>query len=237
MELKKYRFEQAGSHDFEQLQRLRHSTSKAVVSLKSLRQQRLALGDQIGSLERQWAGFRESTIREQRQHAMSKTFADYKDEYRAYARGKAKGETIETLETLTGVIYHNAIIREVTAIGIQIRHDEIEEMNARKDENKGVLGGSGSKLQTGSIALRELSAQLETQHQRQAALEKSRIQAPDLDPKMQDRFQWSDEGRRSRLKEELEHLIGKPDKDDPAIVEDGAAVAPDDPLLRPLEPD
>lgn len=31
----------------------------------------------------------------------------------------------------------------------------------------------------------------------------ARIQAPDLDPKWQDRFQWSDEERRNRLKEEL----------------------------------
>ncbi len=48
--------------------------------------------------------------------------ADYKDEYRAYARGKAKGETIAKLETLTGVVYNDVTIREVTPIGIQIRH-------------------------------------------------------------------------------------------------------------------
>jgi chromosome segregation ATPase len=48
--------------------------------------------------------------------------ADYKNEYRAYARSKAKGETIAKLETLTGVVYNDVIIREVTAIGIQIRH-------------------------------------------------------------------------------------------------------------------
>ena len=48
--------------------------------------------------------------------------ATYKDEYRAYARGKAKGNTLEKLETVTGVTYNNVTIREVTAIGIQIRH-------------------------------------------------------------------------------------------------------------------
>ncbi len=48
--------------------------------------------------------------------------ADYKDQYRAYARGKAKGEAIAKLETLTGVVYNEVTIREVTAIGIQIRH-------------------------------------------------------------------------------------------------------------------
>jgi len=46
----------------------------------------------------------------------------YKDEYRAYARGKAKGETMEKLETTTGEVYKDVNIREVTAIGIQIRH-------------------------------------------------------------------------------------------------------------------
>jgi mRNA-degrading endonuclease YafQ of YafQ-DinJ toxin-antitoxin module len=74
LELKKYRFEQAYSRDFEQLQKLRRSTSATFPLLISLRQQRLALGERIESLEGQWAGFRESTIREQRQHAMSKTF-------------------------------------------------------------------------------------------------------------------------------------------------------------------
>lgn len=51
-----------------------------------------------------------------------KALADYKDEYRAYARGKAKGETLDKLETLTGAVYNSVLIREVTAIGIQIRH-------------------------------------------------------------------------------------------------------------------
>ena len=40
---------------------------------------------------------------------------------------------------------------------------------------------------------------------------------------MQDRFQWSDEERRSRLKEELENLLGKSDKDDPGIIVDAVA--------------
>lgn len=56
--------------------------------------------------------------------AKKKDFEDYKDEYRAYVRGKAKGEEIGQLVTLTGAVYKNVAIREVTAIGIQIRHDE-----------------------------------------------------------------------------------------------------------------
>lgn len=38
----------------------------------------------------------------------------------------------------------------------------------------------------------------------------ARIQAPDLDSDWQDRFQWDDEERRARLKEESESLDGKP---------------------------
>jgi hypothetical protein len=51
-------------------------------------------------------------------------FEAYKDEFRAYVRGKAKGESIGVLETKTGAVYKNVNIREVTAVGIQIRHDE-----------------------------------------------------------------------------------------------------------------
>jgi len=54
----------------------------------------------------------------------TETFDLYKDEYRAFARGKAKGETMETLETRSGGVYKNVTIREVTAIGIQIRHGD-----------------------------------------------------------------------------------------------------------------
>lgn len=49
-------------------------------------------------------------------------FENYKDKYRAFARGKAKGETIERLECRNGTVYDNVTIREVTAIGIQIMH-------------------------------------------------------------------------------------------------------------------
>ena len=50
-------------------------------------------------------------------------FGAYKDEYRTYIRSKAKGESMDKLETLSGVIYTNVNIRQVTAIGIQIRHE------------------------------------------------------------------------------------------------------------------
>jgi hypothetical protein len=40
----------------------------------------------------------------------------------------------------------------------------------------------------------------------------ARIQAPDLDSRLQDRFQWKDEERRKVLEKERDHLEGKPGK-------------------------
>jgi len=51
-------------------------------------------------------------------------FEGYKDEYRVFARAKAKGEKMESLTTLSGAVYKDVNIREVTAIGMQIRHEE-----------------------------------------------------------------------------------------------------------------
>lgn len=48
----------------------------------------------------------------------------YKDRYRAYVRGRAKGESMDVLETPSGAVYRNVNVREVTAVGIQIRHDD-----------------------------------------------------------------------------------------------------------------
>jgi hypothetical protein len=48
----------------------------------------------------------------------------YKNQYRVHARGNAKGSEIAELKTLDGTLYKNVSIREVTAVGIQIRHDE-----------------------------------------------------------------------------------------------------------------
>lgn len=104
LELKKFRFEQAYSRDFEQLQALRHSSKQAVSALKSLRQQRLALGDEVGSLEGQWAEFRDSTIREQRQHAMAKTF--------------------EKFSSVTGRTFAAVTVAAIDDSGVTIRHTD-----------------------------------------------------------------------------------------------------------------
>jgi hypothetical protein len=52
----------------------------------------------------------------------NKDFEAYKDEFRAFIRGNAKGQTMERLETRRGDVYENVTIREVTPIGIQIMH-------------------------------------------------------------------------------------------------------------------
>jgi len=55
--------------------------------------------------------------------AKKAAFENYKEQYRAYVRGKAKGETMAQLETKSGAVYKNVFIREVTPIGMQVRHD------------------------------------------------------------------------------------------------------------------
>ena len=54
--------------------------------------------------------------------AANREFEDYKNQYRAHVRKKAEGETVARLVTLRGEAYENVIIREVTPVGIQIRH-------------------------------------------------------------------------------------------------------------------
>ena len=56
--------------------------------------------------------------------AKIKDLEEYKNRYRAFVRGNAKGQTLPTLQTVSGAVYKNVTIREVTAVGMQIRHDE-----------------------------------------------------------------------------------------------------------------
>jgi len=52
------------------------------------------------------------------------SFEFYKNSYRSYVRGNAKGASLVELKVKNGAIYKNVIIREVTAVGLQIVHDE-----------------------------------------------------------------------------------------------------------------
>jgi chromosome segregation ATPase len=83
-------------------------------------------------------------------------FANYRAKYRAHARTRAAGESLEKLTVRGGREYHQVVISQVTDVGLEIRHAD-------------------------GIA---------------------RIQAPDLDQTLQDRFQWNEEERRARLIEE-----------------------------------
>jgi hypothetical protein len=50
-------------------------------------------------------------------------FENYKDEYRGVVRTKAKGQTMERLETRKGTVYNNVTIRDVNPVGMQIMHE------------------------------------------------------------------------------------------------------------------
>ena len=91
---------------------------KKAKELSRLKRGSLALQERVVALERDIESGKAEAV------LSDKAFEDYKDQYRAYVRGKAKGETLDTLETGSGVIYKNVSIREVTAVGIQIRHDD-----------------------------------------------------------------------------------------------------------------
>lgn len=56
--------------------------------------------------------------------AKTAEFEAYKDQYRTFVRGRAKGQTMERLVTRKGEVYQNVSLREVTAIGIQIMHTD-----------------------------------------------------------------------------------------------------------------
>ena len=53
---------------------------------------------------------------------LTQEWMTYKDEYRGFVRSRATGEVLEQLEVRDGTVYKDVNIREVTAIGIQIRH-------------------------------------------------------------------------------------------------------------------
>lgn len=91
---------------------------KKAKELSRLKRGVLALQERVVALERDIESGKAEAV------LSNRAFEDYKDQYRAYVRGKAKGETLDTLETGSGVIYKNVSIREVTAVGIQIRHDD-----------------------------------------------------------------------------------------------------------------
>ncbi len=87
--------------------------------------------------------------------SMEQQFADYRAQYRAKVWAAARGEHLGELKAGGERVYHQAVIIQVTDVGLEIRHEN-------------------------GLA---------------------RVQATDLDPALQERFQWDDEKRRARLKE------------------------------------
>jgi len=55
--------------------------------------------------------------------ALGDELEEYKDQYRKFVRGKAVGEIVAELVTASGAVYKDIEIREVSAVGIQIRHE------------------------------------------------------------------------------------------------------------------
>ncbi len=55
---------------------------------------------------------------------VNEEFADYKNQYRAFVRNNAEGTKIDELKTLSGEVYKQVDVRKVTAVGIEIRHED-----------------------------------------------------------------------------------------------------------------
>jgi hypothetical protein len=94
-------------------------------------------------------------------------------------------------------------------------------------ENLGNLKVRGGREYKQATITRVTDVGLEIRHEDGIA----RIQAPDLDFKLQDRFQWSDEERRQVLKKELQNLEGQTH---PSILDDSALA---DRNLKPSAPE
>jgi hypothetical protein len=87
---------------------------------------------------------------------LEEEFSRYRRKYREITWASAVGQSLGNVTIRGGREFRQAVISKVTEVGLEIRHEH-------------------------GIA---------------------RLQAPDLDQSIQDRFQWSDEERRARLKEE-----------------------------------
>lgn len=111
--------------------------------------------------------------------------------------------------------------------------------NHRRKAREGAIGEAlgtltvrgGRSFQQATIT-RVTDVGLEITHQHGIA----RIQAPDLGPEMQERFQWSDEERRRRLMEERDNQLGKADPQDPAAVVDESTPESPAPQVNPVQP-
>jgi hypothetical protein len=102
LELKNYRFGQVYTEDFEELEGLRLKMKSATSSLRLLRQQQLALSDEVASMEGMQDEFRASTIREQRHRAV--------------------GSSFETIRLVCGRTFEKVKVSAIDDAGVTIRH-------------------------------------------------------------------------------------------------------------------
>ena len=91
-------------------------------------------------------------------------------------------------------------------------------------ESLGTLTVRGAREYRQAVIKRVTEVGLEISHEQGIA----RIHAPDLDPALQDRFQWNDEERRQQLEAELAQ--------ERAIIREGQPAAPPKPAAKPGPP-
>jgi hypothetical protein len=89
--------------------------AKEMAGMKRANQDRES---RIGVLKRELQDGKDAIV------GISNEFAAYKDDYRTMVRGNAKDEVLERLETRDGKVFENVTVREVTAVGMQIRHSD-----------------------------------------------------------------------------------------------------------------
>jgi hypothetical protein len=95
-------------------------------------------------------------------------------------------------------------------------------------EKLGTVNVRGGREFKDSVITKVTDVGLEIRHEHGIA----RIQAPDLDRPLQDRFQWDDEERRRRLQQEEELLHGKPPEPPPAEELEVVEAVPAEPVSR-----
>lgn len=132
-------------------------------------------------------------------------FANYKDQYRTHVRSKAKGEAMESLKTLSGAVYTNVNIREVTAIGIQIRHADGQKRIPFEDLPEAMKDHFQFDPQQKDTALAEES---KTREAHEAAVEVANVQ---VDEKMDRQREKDAELAKQKLRQAItvkEGMIG-----------------------------
>lgn len=103
LKLKEFRYEQAYSNDFSQLQDLKKTNEAETAALTQLRARKQELSKAVASLESSWGEFRRTAILQQRQ--------------------RAKGEAFEELNLVSGKSFRTVSVSSIDDGGVTIRHE------------------------------------------------------------------------------------------------------------------